>query len=589
MQVRRRVGAHVARVVLATVTCPVMAALICLVLAGPAWAHGGQYSNPPLYRPGRNVGPGPTVPGPTPRRGPPTPKEVTPSVTSSTTSRLGPDDWQSWWLSQRGSLLAGRFVGATTPSPRERVSTERQRVLDVLLLAADHDNEDIATSALVALGRLGAAAAEAPLVATLRDASKTQSVREAAACGLALLGQRPDSEAPRHALESVAMASSLPSRLRAIAAHALGLRGEKESQQLLSGLAASTSTDADVSAAAASALGLANASGSVWVLDRLLEKGRPDDPDSGLVRAYAAHGLAAAESTSSLPLLRRMISDDDPLVRKSAMLAATALSARDDAVTERELRRRLDRDKDVSCRDVAVLCLGRLGHARSEKVLLDAWQGGRAVHRTYAATALGLWARKRGDTKACIPVRRALSGSTPLPLRGAATVALAVARDRASGAFLISAVEGHGDAGVRALAASVLPEITDRADAAPVLRRLLASGVDPQVRREAARALGALGDVESTPALIKVIESEDSLYERASATVALGRIGGPGSVDRLLKILETEANAEMLRALAAVSLGILLEHENAQPLHAVATDLYWGVTTESVSELLTIL
>jgi len=560
-------------------------------LAETAWAHGGQYQQPPLYRPRprKGVGPGPTGPPPGPIRGPITGSEVAPATTKSSYARLGPDDWTDWWLSQRRSLLKGRFVAATTPSATGKVSHERRRVLAALLAAVSDKNEDVATSALVALGRLGTQTTEPALVKALGDSSRTQSVREAAACGLALLGRGSNTSAAPAALESVAITSRLPSRLRAIAVYALGLRGDARSRDLVAALATAASTDVEVAAAAASSLGLMDAPGAVEVLERLLEKGRTDDPEPALVRAYAAHGLAAAGSTGSVDLLRRMVPDDDPMVRKAAMLAVASLSDGDDVASERVLRRQLDRDPDVACRDVAVLCLGRLGNRRSSAVLRDAWSGGRAVHPTYAATALGLWARAQGDLVPTVPLRKALSGRTDPLLRGAATVALAVARDRDVAPFLISAVEAHGDAQVRALSASVLPEIAQKEDVTPVLRRLLAAGVDPQVRREAAGALGALGDVGSTRALVEVIESGDTLFERAAATIALGRIGGPGSVERLLGILEKRTNEELLRALAAASLGILLEHDAVRPLHLVGQDLYWGSATAPVTEIMSIL
>ncbi len=562
-----------------------------LPVAETAFAHGGQYQQPPLYRPRprKGVGPLPIGPPSRPTRGPITGSEVGPATTKSSYARLGPDDWTDWWLSQRRSLLKGRYVAATTPSADGSMSAERRRVIDALLAAVNDRNEDVATSALVALGRLGVNTTEPVLVKVLGDPSRTRSVREAAACGLALLGRGRTTSAAPAALESVAITTRLPSRLRAIAVYALGLRGDAGSRDLVAALATAASTDVDVAAAAASSLGLMDAPGGVEVLERLLEKGRTDDPEPALVRAYAAHGLAAADSRSSVDLLRKMVADEDATVRKAAMLALTALSEQDDIASEQVLRKQLNRDQDVTCRDVAVLCLGRLGHRRSVALLRDAWTGGRAVHPTYAATALGFWARAQGNLAPTVPVRKALSGQTDPLLRGAATVALAVARDRDVAGFLMSAVEAHGDPEVRAVSASVLPEIGQKEEIAPVLRRLLASGVDPQVRREAAGALGALGDVGSTPALVQVIESNDSLFERAAATIALGRIGGPGSVERLLGIVEKDSNEGLLRGLAAASLGILLEHDAARPLHLVGQDLYWGAATDPVTELMSIL
>lgn len=536
-------------------------------------AHGGQY--PP---------PDPRVPFRTPTRG----TSVPPGPTTSTSdARLGFDDWMTWWGSQRRSFLRTRM--RLTETPEATPSRHVRRVREVLLAGIDDPNEDVATASLVALGRLGQDTVEAPLIAVLADPARTQSVREAAACGLALLGRRNDSDQPRAALEKVAATRGTPHRLRGIAIYALGLRKELDSIEFLIGLTLASSTPTDVVAAAAAALGLSQSVEATPTLTALARGNEDEDAPPELVRIYAIHGLASSGDRSALPLLRALTEDPESAIRRAAMLAATALSVRADSATEKALRRRMERERSVPCRDVAVLCLGRLGHPRSATTLRNAWAGGQSVHRTYAATALGFWTRIQDSTKGVLPVRQALAGDTPWLLRGAATVAIAVARDRDAATFLISAAEAHSDTEVRAISAAVLPEIAPREDAAPVLRRLLVQGIAPLVKREAAMALGALGDVAATPALLRVIEGTDGLYERGAATVALGRIGGPGAVKQLLAIATDPDSEDVLRSLATAALGILLEHPSARPLHDVGRDLDWQSQSEIVTELLSIL
>jgi hypothetical protein len=77
----------------------------------------------------------------------------------------------------------------------------------------------------------------------------------------------------------------------------------------------------------------------------------------------------------------------------------------------------------------------------------------------------------------------------------------------------------------------------------------------PEVRREAARALGAIGDARAVPALIQALHdpASDLVLEAADA---LGAIGSPDATDALLPLLEAErieariAAAQALRRIA---------------------------------------
>ena len=109
----------------------------------------------------------------------------------------------------------------------------------------------------------------------------------------------------------------------------------------------------------------------------------------------------------------------------------------------------------------------------------------------------------------------------------------------------------------------------------------------PEVRREAARALGAIGDPRAVPALIRALQdpASDLVLEAADA---LGAIGSPDATDALAPMLEAErveariAAAQALRRIAdpraLPALMQRLEHapgplEQATLLEAVAAAL----------------
>jgi HEAT repeat protein len=565
-----------------------IAGLMLSLAASAAWAHGGEFYKPPppekrLKKPPEDT---------TPRGGgeATTPSDA-PGPTTGGGSKLGPDDWKSWWTTQRTGLTPVRTTDVETPSTAAPSQpTERDAAIASLRRATDDPDEDVATAALVALGRIGDRDSEARLIAVLLDERRARTLRESAACGLAFLGRaNSDPGTARQALERVALLSQGDARLRAIAVYALGLRLETESAEVLAGLAVASRTDRQVACAAATSLGVIRTPECVDTLLRLLEKGRDGDDDPATVRIYAAHGLARCGDASGVVALRKAASDADAGVRRAAALALGALAGSGDDETYRVLRRMVDQDREVGCRDVALLSIGRQGNAAARRILEDAARGGRQVHATYALTALGFWARRTGDPSAAAPVRAALAAGTEPALRTAACFAVALARDREAAPVVLRIAEGRNDPWLRTVAIASVPSIATRDEAGSLLIGLLNAAEPPEIRREAATALGVLGEASASAVLGELAEKGERMYVRAAATVALGRVGGPGAVERLRRTLDTPGREGMLRALSAVGMGLLLESRRTLPLHVVADDLDWDVMTDAVAELMSIL
>lgn len=89
------------------------------------------------------------------------------------------------------------------------------------------------------------------------------------------------------------------------------------------------------------------------------------------------------------------------------------------------------------------------------------------------------------------------------------------------------------------------------------------SADDPLVRRDAAKALGELGDRAAIPALVEALrrrsryaadESQPEHVSRAAAAVALGKIGDPAAADALLEVISDPFN---LGTAASTALGRL--------------------------------
>ncbi len=128
-------------------------------------------------------------------------------------------------------------------------------------------------------------------------------------------------------------------------------------------------------------------------------------------------------------------------------------------------------------------------------------------------------------------------------------------RSEAASRLAIPALS-DGDEMVRATAASsviFLPE----AEARQVLLPLLDDKM-PFVRREAAYALGRVGDWGATKRLIRLLEQDRDPEVRSAAAVALGNIGDYSAIGSLVRILSKkpgEGDDEFLRRSSARAIG----------------------------------
>lgn len=555
-------------------------------VGGPTTGGGpGKSPTPPSGPP-----PGGDAGGPVTGGGAPTP----PPRKGRTASGPDPDHWTRWWYSHRINLvdLDARVDrnAANTPGGEGGSELWRADAQRALTLALSDRDEDVSSGAAIALGK-SADPSDAPaLTALVRDRTRQQPVREAAALGLALIGRsaHPSSEAATRALMDIVARDDEPERLRAIVTWSLGLRRDPLAVPFLLDLVTAKASSWDVPAAATSALGL---SGNDLVREPLLEwlDGTPGRRrHETLRRVHAAHALAHLGDRSVVPALRDVLRDDDEDVRRSAVLALGALADRGDEETASVLIRLLDRDRDRGVRNMAALALGRIGPKSAERALRYAYAKSDGLSQPFAALALGLLARSTGDAGLTADLRKDLKDRANSDLRGALAIALGIARDRAAAKTLRTIAVDRGDPELRAHVALALGMIGD-ASSLEDLRAILADTRDPVLQRECAMALGLLGDVKSLAVLTKLVEDGSSLYVVGAAAMALGRIGGAEAGGTLTKLLADTSRPGLARGFAAVGLGYVLDRTAGRGLGRVGTHLDWYFRLPSTEEILTIL
>jgi HEAT repeat protein len=135
----------------------------------------------------------------------------------------------------------------------------------------------------------------------------------------------------------------------------------------------------------------------------------------------------------------------------------------------------------------------------------------------------------------------------------------------------------------RAYAASQLGKFG--AEARPVVPLLVDRLGDPdwQVRRQAAEALGALGDSMAVDPLIEILSDRNGEWSvRAAAARSLGRLGDPRAVEALIAVLN-DMNAHV-RHMAVIALGQIGTPETVEPLVAAARGDSDGATRFSAAQ-----
>jgi len=249
------------------------------------------------------------------------------------------------------------------------------------------------------------------------------------------------------------------------------------------------------------------------------------------VRRSAVYALGALRSTQARDVLRELLRDDSPEVRRNAAWSLAQLPGEVDAATLRVLRLRLaDRDALVR-RDVAqaLMSLAKAqGRQRLEEVGPALFEMARDDENLIARKA-ALAALAAVATPAHAPYAAQIEGlldSRDPELRRATAFALAAVGGRSAERALpvLRAALAEPDPAIQALAAAGLANLGP--EAAPLVNDLgktLDQARDPIVRRNCAIALGRMKANASpaVPALAKALRPRAESRTRSADTLRL--------------------------------------------------------------------
>jgi HEAT repeat protein len=605
------------------------AILAILLLATAASAHGGAWRGPPpnsgtpltplspIPVPTLPPGSSTPVPGPiggldTPRPGGPTiPGDTNPGIPrgNAPTSGPGSDSWVWWWTLNREPLLdltgllrqrvreqtissTPHFLGRPGGRNREHSTSieAREKILLALLEAAKDGNRDVATGAIVALGKAGDLRAIALLRQLADDPKADDTVRESSVLALGMIGgEDPDR---RVFLASVAADEGRRLRTRCFALLALGFLGDAAALPDLARLWRTKSRNTEVPAAALIGLGLMRDEIVVPDLSVALSGSANRREKEDLLRAHAGTALAMIGSRAGLPAACAALRDRDPQVRRQAALTIGAIAKPGDEAERKALAFLLLADRDAMVRAFAAIALGQIGNLDDGNTLAFAYRKGDSTLAPHAAIALALLVRQVRSAEATERVLpfllKEFRQRANASLRGALAIALGIIGDRQAVPALIDLASSGAEPNLRGHAAVALGLIGDDR-ARPVLRSALSETGNPDVQKEVALALALLGDRTAADALLEVVKKGTTEYARGGAAAALGRLATEAQALTLTEVLADRQTSDTTRAFVAVALGLVLERTSEPLLTRIGVALNHRMVLPSIAEVLSFL
>jgi len=588
---------------------------------GPSAPAGPGPSRPSTPGPGGPAGPGPSAgPAAPARAGTTTPRGVELEVDRSTwelwwelhkepylraagrarrnAAQTGSDEF---YLGSTRNPPSLDLVGPTAHDVESVVLPALRRTLD----ATSH--RDVVTAAMIAMAKTGCDHSTFRIFDqfTPRLADLDQEVRETAALAIGISGQRSmaqialladlarDDEAGRR----LCRRAEVDDRTRSFAAYALGLLGEGPADAANRHRAAATLlalvedrrlSSRNVKVAAIAALGLlgrpagegaAAAIGDVAAQGLgeyfLADLGRAEE----LVQAHCPPAIARilARDSEAAAHWRHQFTAvlEGRGGKRSAPIAqscALALAAMCDPVDDENARdagivavllRTWQEHADVQTRNFAIMALGQIGgSATREQLLRELSHSRRSLELPWVALALGVHVNRRGagvDADAGGALLVALRTNKNPSTRGALAIALGLCGHQVAAVELAGLLDECSDealCGHLCIGLGLLGAPGTQGELRAVLERSLRR---PELLRQAATALAAVGDRQAADLLLPRLQSDSNLARLAAIAQALGAIRDRRSLEPLARVLEDPEPTSLARAFAAAALGAIAD------------------------------
>lgn len=515
------------------------------ILSACLMLHGGQYL-PPL--------PDPDAPTET--------QAGLPTITQpgfGPALVFSPARWEWWFdfnqegvldLADRLARAGGRYVPVT--------STDRSRdALPALVDALRSGHRDVRASATVALGRLGSASAVPFVEVMVEDPDLFVRTQAILALGIARQGTGVE------VLGDVFRDEDRSAEERTYALAGLGLVGDDESMDILRQQLDPRrlgKLNNQLRAAAVYAAGVSRRVELVPALLALDEEWIFEN--EAPLRALVAVALGQLGDAEGLPLVLRLLEDDDNQVRRSAAAALEGLAEVLDEGQVAGLVEHWKAESDVPVRINLLRALGLSGRPAGRAFLLKILGTGTSLERPHAALALGL----AGDRAAAPELIAALTDEHEVSNRAAIVLALGLTGAPEAVEPVAGMLDREREPALRAfcclslgLLGGIDQEVVDR------IEGFAESSTDVEVVRYATMALGLLGQREAVARLAIHADEVESTVGRAARLHALGLVGDRNTLPRLLGFLEDDTQPSYVVAYALQAVGEVCDPRRRHP------------------------
>jgi len=260
---------------------------------------------------------------------------------------------------------------------------------------------------------------------------------------------------------------------------------------------------------------------------------------------------------------------------------------------------------DQQARNFAMIALAKLAGTTAEgakdpqggidavsKALLAQLAEGKSAVRPWAGLACGVMVHELVGAKvesARIPVlqqavREAFAEEREPARLAALAVSSGIMGDVEAKAGLLKRLQYEKEDSTRGYVALALGLMSAHDATDPIQKIVDEAKYRPDLLKQAAIALGLLGDKDLVPKLVTLLQESKGLATQASLSSALGFIGDHRSIDPLVAMLQNENLTERARGFAAVALGIVADKELLPWNSKIGVDLNYRAATQTLTD-----
>jgi HEAT repeat protein len=459
-------------------------------------------------------------------------------------------------------------------------SEDASRVIkDILkLLGSEHDTA--MQSSTVSLGVLGSPASLDTLYELMIDSK----------AGRRLVGKH-----------------EVPVLVRSFAALAFGLiNAPNSASKLINVIKRTPDKDLDLKACAIIALGLMkNNPDRMMIINALLDC-MNDRKMHFLAKAQVPVSLGKLGDSVALSAIIKAFKakKQHNNVRQSCAIALGLLASMEDEEAINLLKAYIRDGKDDQTRHFAYIALGRIGagnqnyegHLTAQMDLArffkkEIMKPSRKTHKPWAALAAAIHARKHEVLQGDVidKLGEVFNKERNPSYRGAFAIALGLLDARGKADDLFEALLESSDKPLKGYLCVALGLMKHRAAADRIRVIAEREKTSPRLQLQAAIARGLMGDLDAVNVLIGSLKEAQTVSVISSAARALGFIGDISAVQPLLDIVNDDKAQKLVRAFAAVALGIIGAKTHLPWYSAITESLNYRASLATTIEVLSLL